>query len=264
MGNRSVRRIASADTASTRSARRSLTANSRCLQGKTMSDTPLSRLAIYDLDRTITSLPTWTPFLLFAARRLHPARLALLPAVALSAGWRAVGGMNRDRLKETMHGLLLGRSLSPEKLARVSADFADWIVQDHVRPGARAQIAADRAEGRRIVIATAAHRFYARPIAERLGITDVIATEAMRDAKGWTLPTLRGPNCYGAAKHTMIADWLARTGIDRKAAHIRFYSDHATDQPTFDWVDEQVAVNPHARLRDLAAERGWPVVDWGR
>ena len=45
--------------------------------------------------------------------------------------------------------------------------------------------------------------------------------------------------------------------------HVRFYSDHASDEPVFDWSDEPVAVNPHARLARLAATRGWAVEDWG-
>ncbi len=225
---------------------------------------PSDRLAIYDLDRTITSLPTWTPFLLFATRRLRPARFALLPAIGIAAVGRAAGLMHRDRLKEAMHRLLLGPATPPGQLDDVAEDFAEWIVRRHLRPGARAQLVTDRAEGRRIVIATAAHRFYAEPIARRLGVTDVVATSTRRDAAGRILPTLDGPNCYGAVKQAMIAAWFTGTGLDRATTHIRFYSDHASDQPTFDWVDEPVAVNPHAKLRTLAAARGWQVADWGR
>ncbi|MCD2317418.1 HAD-IB family phosphatase [Sphingomonas sp. IC-11] len=228
-----------------------------------MTKTPPVPLAIYDLDRTITSLPTWTPYLLFAARRLEPARLALLPAVVASAATRSLGIMNRDQLKEAMHRLLLGPAVPPDRLAKVSEAFAEWIVRNHVRPGARAQLTADKGEGRRIVIATAAHRFYAEPIARRLGVADLVATEASRGAGGDILPALSGPNCYGSAKHAMITAWFARSGMDRANTHIRFYSDHATDQPTFEWVDEPVAVNPHRKLRALAGERGWQIADWG-
>lgn len=228
-----------------------------------MTDAPKTLLAIYDLDRTITSLPTWTPFLLFAARRLHPARLAFAPALLGPAAARAVRLLDRERLKERMHRLMLGPAVPPAQMAAVAETFAEWIVHHHIRPGARAQMAADRQEGRRILIASAAHAFYAAPIAHQLGITDLVATQARRDAAGAILPQLDGPNCYGAAKQAMIAAWLAHAGLERATTHIRFYSDHVTDRPTFDWVDEPVAVNPHRKLRDLAAERGWPVVDWG-
>ncbi len=59
----------------------------------------------------------------------------------------------------------------------------------------------------------------------------------------------------------MIVDWLERSGFDR--LHVRFYSDHASDKPVFEWADEPVAVNPHGRLRRLADQRGWAVEDWG-
>ena len=54
---------------------------------------------------------------------------------------------------------------------------------------------------------------------------------------------------------------LFRSGLER--AHVRFYSDHASDAPVLLWSDEPVAVNPHDRLRRLAVTRGWRVEDWG-
>jgi len=59
----------------------------------------------------------------------------------------------------------------------------------------------------------------------------------------------------------MIARWLEHEGLTR--AHVRFYSDHASDVPVFDWADEPVAVNPHDRLLVLARRRGWRIDDWG-
>jgi phosphoserine phosphatase len=58
----------------------------------------------------------------------------------------------------------------------------------------------------------------------------------------------------------MVEDWLDKSGLKR--GHVRFYSDHASDAPAFEWADEAVAVNPHARLRKLAGERGWAIEDW--
>jgi phosphoserine phosphatase len=60
----------------------------------------------------------------------------------------------------------------------------------------------------------------------------------------------------------MVKAWLAAAGIAREDAHIRFYSDSRTDSPCMDWADEAFATSPHAPLRALAAERGWPVFEW--
>jgi len=222
-----------------------------------MSATPRP-IAVYDLDRTITSLPTWTPFLLHAAKTIAPWRLALAPIV----GVVAMSHRDRDRRKQAMHRMMLGMAIAPAVAKQSAASFADRLFRDHIRPGARAQMAADRAEGRRIVVATAAHAFYARAIADRMGVVDLIATRALRNAAGDITPMLDGPNCYGAAKRTMLELWLADAGLNRKDTHIRFYSDHISDAATFEWADDAVAVNPHAPLRRLAGQRGWRIVDW--
>jgi hypothetical protein len=44
----------------------------------------MTELAIYDMDRTITRTGTYTPFLIHAARRLTPWRLALLPLAIIA------------------------------------------------------------------------------------------------------------------------------------------------------------------------------------
>lgn len=225
-------------------------------------DTRPIRIAIYDLDRTITRSGTWTPFLLHAVTRHAPWRLALLPVVLGAAGLKALGLIHRDRLKQVMHRTALG-TLSPERAEGIAAD---WLLRSgpaQIRTGARAQIAADRAEGYRIVIATAAYRFYAEAVAREVGAAALIATRTAIDADGRLLPRIEGGNCYGPAKRDMIAGWLADQGIARADAHVRFYSDHVSDVPSFDWADEQIAVNPHAALRRVAASRGWRQVDWG-
>lgn len=229
-----------------------------------MNDDQRTKLAIYDLDRTITRVPTWSLFLLFAARRIAPWRLATVPLLAPVALLRAAGVLHRDTLKQLMHRLLLGRALPPQVLAEVSEEFAEEFVERDILTGARRQIERDRADGWRIVIATAAHRFYAEPIARHLAITDVIATEASRSPEGDMLSTIAGQNCYGAAKQAMIAAWLTHQGIARETARLRFYSDHVSDRPTFDWVDDPVAVNAHAPLVRLAKSRGWRTLDWRR
>ena len=61
----------------------------------------------------------------------------------------------------------------------------------------------------------------------------------------------------------MIADWLEQVGPEQHG-HVRFYSDHASDAPVFEWADEPVAVNPHDRLRRLAdGSAAGAVEDWG-
>ena len=220
------------------------------------------RLAIYDMDKTITRAPTWTPFLAFAMRGRARWRLALAPAALIAVAAYGLRAIDRAQLKRATQRLMLGGALASERLDEVTAAFADHVVATGVLDGARARIAADRAEGYRLVMATASYGFYASAIAERLGFDAAIATEGMRDPKGALVPRIVGENCYGPAKLRMIEAWMAAQQIDRNQAHVRFYSDHVSDAPAFEWADEAFAVNAHGPLRKLAQARNWPLLDW--
>ena len=221
----------------------------------------MTDFAIYDMDRTVTRHATYTPFLLHCASRRAPWRLLLLPFVLLSMLAYAVKLIDRGRLKEINHRLLLGHNRHPAELKPLIEGFAKATLASNIRPGARDAIARDKAEGRRVVMATASYRFYAREIAEQLGFDDCIGTNSILGLDERVHAKIDGENCYGPAKLRMIEEWLGKAGLSR--AHVRFYSDHASDAPVFEWADEPVAVNPHDRLRRLATERGWKIEDWG-
>jgi HAD superfamily hydrolase (TIGR01490 family) len=220
------------------------------------------QLAIYDMDRTITRRATYTPFLVHAALRLAPWRLLLFPFVLLAMAAYLLKLVDRGRLKEINYTFLIGRAVEPRRLEPVIESFADRQLASNIMPGARRNIAADRAAGRRLVMATASYRLYAGAIARRLGFDDVIATETGFDAEGRIIARIDGSNCYGEAKKDMIEAWLRKEGLEREAVHIRFYSDHVSDHHVHRWADEAVAANAHSRLVRLAEAEGWEVVDW--
>jgi HAD superfamily hydrolase (TIGR01490 family) len=220
-------------------------------------------LAVYDMDRTVTRRATYTPFLLHCAVRRAAWRLLLLPLVLLSMLAYAARLIDRARLKEINHRLLLGRRIHPSELQPLVESFADRQVASNIRPGARLAIGRDKAEGRRLVLATASYRLYADAIAQRLGFDDVIGTGSIIGLDERVHAKIAGENCYGPAKLRMIADWVEASGLNGAHGHVRFYSDHVSDQPAFEWADEPVAVNPHGKLRHLAERRGWAIEDWG-
>jgi HAD superfamily hydrolase (TIGR01490 family) len=223
----------------------------------------VSELAIYDMDRTVTRRPTYTPFLLHCAIHGAPWRLIFLPLVLFSMLAYVARLIDRGELKEINHHLLLGGKVHPRDLKPLVESFADKQVASNIRPGARMAIARDKTEGRRVVLATASYRLYADAIAERLGFDDVIGTGSIIGLDERVHAKIAGENCYGPAKMRMIAEWVHKLGLKGTHGHVRFYSDHVSDQPVFEWADEPVAVNPHGKLRRLAEERGWAVEDWG-
>lgn len=221
-----------------------------------------TELAIYDLDRTITRSGTYTPFLLFWAKSRSPWRLLLAPAALLFMGAYGVKLISRKRLKEIMQGLLMGARTQQSVLAPLVETFAQRVVRKGTYAQAVEAIATDRAAGRRVILATAAYEFYASPIAQMLNIADVVATRSQQDEDGGVVARIEGENCHGRVKLAMLEAFFKEAGIDRKSAHVRFYSDHISDLPVFEWVDEPIAVNASPRLKSIATERGWRLIDW--
>jgi HAD superfamily hydrolase (TIGR01490 family) len=220
------------------------------------------RLAIYDMDRTITRLPTFTGFLLHAARQRHPWRLLLLPLVGVTLIAYGLRLIDRARLKEWNQSILVGRSIHPDALTPIAESFAEKTLSSNVLADARARIAADHAEGYRLVMATASYKLYAEAIARKLGFDATVATNTLAGLDTRIMAKIDGENCYGPAKLRMVMAWMHDEDINREDAHIRFYSDHVSDAPAMDWADEAFAVNAHGPLRKMARNKGWAILDW--
>lgn len=219
-------------------------------------------LAIYDMDKTVTRRATYIPFLLHAARTREPWRLLLLPFVGVTILLYAAKLIDRARLKEFNHALLVGRALPPAAATALAASFAQETLGNNILASAQTRVSADKAAGYRMVLATASYEFYAGAIGRALGFTDIIGTLTRTDISGALLARIAEQNCYGTAKLELVEAWLVRQGLSRKDCHIRFYSDHISDAPCLNWADEAFATNPHAPLAELAKARGWEVLDW--
>lgn len=218
-------------------------------------------VSIFDLDRTLTRRPTYTALLAFISWRLVPWRLLTAPIVLLAMLGYLCGLYSRRRVKEVEQWLLLGNSIKRSDIEREAGHFADRLDADGLLAEGKATIAKDLAAGRRVILATAANQFYAGALAERLGIKEVIATQSVWKDDILTA-SIDGENCYGVAKRDMAERYLAGQGISREDVHIRFYSDHISDRPMFDWADEQIAVNPSRKLYKLALSLNWLVMFW--
>lgn len=145
--------------------------------------------------------------------------------------------------------------------AAASRCFIDSIVRPMLRPAALELIERHRAAGDRLAIVTATNDFVTRPIADLLGVPDLIATELERDAQGRATGAIRGVPSFREGKVTRVEQWLAVEGTTLGGCERSvFYSDSTNDLPLLERVHDPVATNPGPALEKLARERGWPVL----
>ena len=130
-------------------------------------------------------------------------------------------------------------------------------IEPIVLPKARDLLERHRARGDELIIITATNRFITEPIARRLGVVHLIATEAEMVAGEYT-GNVAGTPCFQAGKVTRLLAWLQQHR--QSLEHSWFYSDSHNDLPLLERVDHPVAVDPDDRLRAHAAQQDWPVI----
>ena len=149
----------------------------------------------------------------------------------------------------------------PEVAAQAHAQFMREVIEPAIRPEALALLQKHRDAGDHIVIITATNEFVTRPIAQALGVSDLIALELERDANGWFTGEIAGTPTLREGKVLRLQQWLAQRNLTLADVHATFYSDSRNDLPLLEQVQYPVATNPDDTLRAAAVERGWPVLE---
>lgn len=116
-------------------------------------------------------------------------------------------------------------------------------------------------QGDLVAIVTATNELVTRPIATAFGVPELIAVELERDARGWITGEIAGVPSMREGKVVRVTHWLERQGLDWLDVETTFYSDSLNDLPLLERVDHPVATNPDPRLRTIALERGWRILD---
>ncbi|WP_282339289.1 MULTISPECIES: HAD family phosphatase [Pseudomonas] len=151
---------------------------------------------------------------------------------------------------------ILGRS-EMRQLADWHLEFMKECIEPIILPRGEALLAEHRAAGDKLLIITATNRFVTQPIAARLGVETLLATECEMADGRYTGRTTDVP-CFKEGKVTRLNRWLAENGLDLSDS--AFYSDSMNDLPLLEQVTRPVAVDPDPTLRAEAERRGWPVI----
>lgn len=212
-------------------------------------------LAIFDLDNTLIggdSDNLWGQFLCdqgwvdaadFGARNDQ-----------FYADYQA-GTLNIDAYLRFALSPLIGQSR--EVIDHWHEQFMRLVIEPIMLPKAQALIARHREAGHQLLIITATNEFITRPIAHRLGITELIACEG-EIINGRYTGEPQGVLSYQTGKVVRLRSWLQGTNQTMDGAW--FYSDSHNDLPLLELVSNPVAVDPDDKLRARAEQAGWDII----
>lgn len=143
------------------------------------------------------------------------------------------------------------------ELAVLHAEFMANCIEPMMLERAGCLLQRHRAQGDFLLIITATNSFVTRPIASRLGVDDILATDPeIRDGK--YTGEIVGTPCFQQGKVIRLAQWLAIHNQSLDGSY--FYSDSINDLPLLEQVTHPVAVDPDDRLREIAQTRQWDII----
>ncbi|AQU81845.1 MULTISPECIES: HAD family hydrolase [unclassified Halomonas] len=212
-------------------------------------------LAIFDLDNTLLSIDSdhaWGEFLLEQG--------AVDPIAYREANERFMADYNAGTLDMAAFLEVALKPLAdntPEQLTAWHQQFMVSKIEPNILPKAEELLARHRTKGDTLLIITATNRFITAPIAERLGVDDLIAVEP-EILDGRYTGRVSGVPSYREGKVTRLKQWLEDQDLTMDGAW--FYSDSHNDLPLLEQVEHPVAVDPDDTLRQIAEERNWRIM----
>ncbi len=158
----------------------------------------------------------------------------------------------RDYLAELCQGW------SVEQVRQIVTETLLELINPYVYAEAAALIEEHQAAGRDVVLVSSSGEEIVRPIGELLGIKDVIATRMVVEDGRYT----GAVEFYAAGgnKVSAIRQLAQERAYDLTESYA--YSDSISDAPLLASVGHPTAVNADRGLRRLAAERGWPMLEF--
>jgi HAD superfamily hydrolase (TIGR01490 family) len=214
--------------------------------------------AFFDVDKTL--IPGSSLFLL--ARGMYD-RDFLRVRDIVKYGWGqlvyVLGGSERKggikQSRESTLSFVTGRYR--EELQGWGREIVEERILPRVYEDVVRVIESHRAGGDETYLVTAAPIELAGYLADALGMTGALGTEAEVDEEGRYTGALVGDILHGQAKAKAVAELASERGIDlHKSAA---YSDSKNDLPLLESVGTAHAVNPDFELRKIARARGWPI-----
>jgi HAD superfamily hydrolase (TIGR01490 family) len=225
------------------------------------SGSPRREAAFFDLDKTVVAKSSTLAF----GPELYREGL-ISPALVLKGAYAQLAyqvlGANEARMEKSRTQLLeVIRGWETERVQRLVRETLQEVIDPIIYQEALDLFAEHRRAGRELYLASSSSLEVVRPLAEYLGVPNVLATEPGIDAEGRYDGTLQF-YCYGQDKAQAVLAEARVRELDLSASYA--YTDSVSDLPMLEAVGHPVAVNPDKELRAAAAEREWQVRDFTR
>ena len=218
----------------------------------------MAAAAFFDLDRTLLRRSSALALAGSFRERGLISRRQLLKAAAWQLLFVARGASHEAVRSAAEDGLRLLDGYPVDDLRGLVAEAMEPVLRPLVYAEPLRLVEQHRERGERVYVVSATLQEIVEAIAEDLGFDGGLGTTCeVRDGR-YTGRAVRA--LHAEAKAECLREVAVGEGLD--LAECTAYSDSHTDLPFLEAVGHPVVVNPDRELRRVAADRGWPVLEF--
>lgn len=221
-----------------------------------MTEQEKSYIIFFDLDRTIINLNSGSVLVRQAYKRGMLSTGDLLSAIYQLFLYK-FNLRNENLIFSTMGSWVKG--LSSNSVKNLSKDIINDFLLYAIRPEVYKEIRLHKENNAESALLSSAISAICNPIAEYLGLENIICTE-MEVIKGVLTGLPVGKFCFGKEKRDRLLAFCKEKNFDPLKAY--YYADSISDAPALDVVGHPVCVSPDKKLKQLAQSKGWRINYW--
>jgi putative phosphoserine phosphatase/1-acylglycerol-3-phosphate O-acyltransferase len=209
--------------------------------------------ALFDMDKTIIAENSASLYMRHRYERGEVTGMELLKGLGAYLRYK-VGILDIQAWTKSMMVEFKGRK--EIDLAREGRELFNDLVRETIFPEAERLIADHHASGHAVAIVSGATRFIVEPMAEHLGVANILYTH-LEAENGVLTGRVLEPLCFDEGKIYWVQKFVEDEKVDLARSY--FYTDSVTDLPLLELVGHPIVTNPDPILYRTAVRRRWPV-----
>lgn len=199
----------------------------------------MEKLAIFDVDYTLTSKETLGEFLKFMIKK-DPRLFVHIPKSLGASLLYVMGIFSAQKAKE--HFLAFIDGIEEEKLQELVREFYETSLVNIFYSDAIDMMRKLKAEGCKVILISASAEFYLNELYGIEEVDKIIGTK-FKVVDGRQTRIIEGENCKGDAKVVRLMEYLKQEKIDVDFKNSYMFSDSLSDSPLFHLVGHPYLIN---------------------
>jgi HAD superfamily hydrolase (TIGR01490 family) len=215
-----------------------------------------TKIACFDVDDTLICGQSQKLFLIYLYQHRYISFVQYIRTLSWFLGYKMGFFKNPEKIMEYAYRGVAGRTR--EEVDIIVSDFFSSTLSKYFFPVVVQKLRKHQAEGDTVVLVSNSTNIIIERVAKSLDIVDYFATK-LEEKEGVFTGCIAGEIMYGKNKVKALNNYREEKNLTR--AEIFAYTDHISDLSLLERANVKFVVNPRKKLREIARQQGWEIID---